>query len=164
MKQKIRTINRNTKVVTIEVNHDDRIVEAVVNRYWPRGKHRKDYAPQRSGVEQVEIVLRRFNRKLSSKELFKGFEQEGLEPCTFEEIRDLEHATKKWGRPCFIAALGSWWYGPVGAFLVLCIWESNRYLPDGPARYVYFELRDTTDIDGEEWDEGTWFACRRRCV
>lgn len=153
----IRIVDEETRIVTVRVNYDDRML-AFPGVGWATEDRRESRIAERTGVLEEEIVLRRFGHNLPSEEVIAALAQEttfgedGLEPVSPEELRDLLKVTQHDPNlPTPIAGLGVSWRDPDG----------RRHIPH------LFGGTDGRCLDLARWFESgwldpLWLAARRK--
>lgn len=157
MENIVRIVNDKTRLVTVRVNHDDRVL-TFPGVDWATRDKRESRIPDRTGLVEEEIILRRFGRDMSSEDIIAAlvketaFEAWGLEPNSPEALRDLLKVTQHDPNlPTHIAGLGVSWRFPDGYRFVPCLGGGldRRYL--FLARWFEYG-----------WRGYWWFAARRK--
>lgn len=153
----VRIVDENTRGITVRVNHDERIL-AFPGVGWATEDNRESRIADRTGMVEEEIILRCFGRDMSYEDVIvalakeTAFGEDGLEPVSPEELRDLLKITQADPNlPTPIAGLGVSWRHPGGHRHV-------PYLRGGAGRRV-LRLADWFEYD---WTGHWWFAVRRK--
>ncbi len=134
----------------LSVNYDLPLAEAIDAGNY-QGVHSaitsQNFPSTRHGQAQVEIVLVRYDRRMTSEEVLSELDKEGLRPAELPEFLAFGAEYPEVQRQFSVVGLGSVWRDRKGYHNVPCLYEAS----DG--RY----------LDLHWWDDG-WYSFSRFAV
>ena len=139
--------HRQGDIFPVEVNYDLPLAEAIdAGRY--AGVHAEitpqNFPPARHGKAKLEIVLTRYEQRMTSEQVLSEMSRAGLRPAELPEFLAFGAQFPQMQRRFSIIGLGSVWQDRKGYKNVPCLYEASE------ARY----------LDLHWWNDG-WYSYTR---
>jgi hypothetical protein len=132
---------------SVAVNYDLSVEEAIAAGNYQAVNAAitsRNFPSTRTGQADLEMVLVRFDRRMTSPEVVRELDQEGLRPAELPELLAFGAAYPEVQRKCSVVGLGSLWRDRKGYGNIPCLYSASE------GRY----------LDLHWWDDG-WYSYSR---